>query len=84
MSGETKTVKIQYIGSFCDDSGLREETIETTSKTPLDLIEEIRVKRSLRLSCGAMRIVINGKMAGWHDPIQNGDEVAFYPPVGGG
>lgn len=84
MSGQNQTIKVQYIGSFCDDSGMREEMIDTTAETPLDLIEEIRVKRSLRLSCGAMRIVINGKMAGWHDRLQNGDEVAFYPPVGGG
>ncbi len=84
MPKPTITIRVQYVGSFGDDAGLKGETIETTAETPLDLFEEVRKSRPLKLGCGYMRIVINGQMAEWQDRLKSGDEVAFYPPVGGG
>ncbi len=75
---------VQYFALLRDQAGRREERIDTASRTPRELYEELRVRHSFGLKAEQLRVAINDEFGEWTDPLKSGDVIAFLPPVAGG
>lgn len=79
-----KSVKVLYFAKLREARGLEEETVNTLACTPAGLYEEIRFRHRLPLQIGSLRAARNGDFCGWDEPLTDGDEIVFIPPVAGG
>ncbi len=83
-------IKILYFARFREQLGLGEERLEIGGKpcTAADLIEHLRARGGVWsevLGEGErVLIAVNQDLARPQTALQDGDEVAFFPPVTGG
>ena len=79
-------VKIELFGRAATLSGLREVSLEVPEGATLRDVAEALAERYPILDwipriCRPAR---NLEYAAWNDPVSDGDEVSFIPPVSGG
>ena len=83
-----KTVTICYFASIREVLGTGSESLQTAAETVGALREELMGRSAAAanaLAAGkAVRMALNQDMCALDAAIQNGDEVAFFPPVTGG
>jgi sulfur-carrier protein len=78
------TYQIHYLGLLADRRGLSSETINCVSSTPAEIYREICNAYPLGLITRDVRVAVNDEFAPWDRPLQNGDRIAFLPPMSGG
>lgn len=78
------TVTILYFGSLKDDRGKGEEVWTSTAPTPRELYLDLRSLHRLSLDFDQVKVAINHEFADEDSLLQEGDAVAFLPPVSGG
>lgn len=79
-----KSVTVLYFAKLRESRGLDQEKVETLACTPAGLYEELRFRHRLPLEIDALRAARNGDFCAWDEPLSDGDEVVFIPPVAGG
>ena len=83
-----KTITIRYFASIREALGTGSESLQTAADTVGALREELMSRSDAAaqaLAAGkAVRMALNQDMCELDAVIQNGDEVAFFPPVTGG
>ena len=83
-----KTITIRYFASIREVLGTGSESLQTAAETVGALREELMSRSAAAanaLAAGkAERMALNQDMCALDAAIQNGDEVAFFPPVTGG
>ena len=79
-----KKLTVMYFAVFRELAGLDEETVRTTSVTPLDLYEELKQRHPFHLSVKSLRVAVNDELAEWDARLEDQDSVAFLAPVAGG
>ena len=79
-----KTIHIHYYALLREERGLKEETIQTTAQTPLELYTKLREQYKLSLSPNILRIALNDVFQSWDTPLRDQDSIVFMPPVAGG
>lgn len=84
MSTPAKRVTVQYFAMLREARGCGEETLETSVETALDLYNELRARHGFQMDAERMKVVVNEEFCEWSSPLQDGDSVAFVPPVAGG
>lgn len=84
MSTSEKTVKVRYFAILREESGLAQETIQTSAATLSDLYEEVKVRHQLSLPTARLRVAVNDSFTSFQDPVEAGSEIVFVPPVAGG
>ncbi len=81
-------VTIRYFGKLQDNfpRACEEIALPRAVKTASDLRHFIatRTQGGDCVLASSVRIVINQRLQSWLSPVQDGDEVAFIPPVSGG
>ncbi len=81
-------VSIKYFASIREALGTGSETLETSAPTLAALREELLARGGAYahvLARGrAVRMAINQALTDESAPLQDGAEVAFFPPVTGG
>ena len=79
-------VSLLYFATFRDLTGLREESIHLAlNATVLDLKNElVRLHPDVEKALPTAVVAINRDFAFDEDELQEGDEVAIFPPVSGG
>lgn len=77
-------ITVHYFAIMREQTGMREETVETAAQTPADLLRELAQRHAFTLEPDRLRVVINEEFATWSHPLAAGDAVAFIPPVAGG
>ena len=78
-------VKVRYYASFRDVTGKQEEWLEVSEGTTVQGIREH--VRSLYESIARKEqvlVAVNGSFTSLDRVIEEGDDVAFFPPVSGG
>jgi sulfur-carrier protein len=75
---------IHYYGLLADRRGLSQEVIPHPADTPAALYEELRILHSLEISSDSLRAAVNDEMVPWQHALQDGDRIAFLPPMSGG
>ena len=76
--------QIGYFGLLADRRGLSSETITHPPATPADLYREISAAHELGLAMDDIRAAVNDEFAAWDRPLEDGDHIAFLPPMSGG
>jgi molybdopterin synthase sulfur carrier subunit len=84
MPTSEKTVKVRYFALLREESGLSQETIQTSAATLSDLYEELKVRHHLSLPAGRLRVAVNDSFTSFADPVKDASEIVFVPPVAGG
>ena len=84
MNGATVRVRLQYFASLREERGLAREEIATAAATPAGLYAELSARHGFALPAERVRVAVNGEFAELSQPLKDGDEIAFIPPVAGG
>ncbi len=77
-------VTLLYFASLRDAAGAPSETVETSATDLAALYAELRGRHGFALPAERLRVAADGEFARWSDPVRDGAEVAFIPPVSGG
>ncbi|HUZ46547.1 MAG TPA: molybdenum cofactor biosynthesis protein MoaE [Terriglobia bacterium] len=79
-------IKVLFFGLTHDLTGLREDHVELEEGRNLDHLRSLYEGRFPRLRelAGSLLFAVNQQVADSAFPLQEGDEVAFMPPVSGG
>lgn len=78
------TYLIQYFGLLAERRGIADESITSISVTPAAIYEEIDNRHTLGMAMRDLRAVVNDEFASWNQPLKDGDQIAFLPPMSGG
>jgi molybdopterin converting factor subunit 1 len=76
--------KVRYFALFREQAGCASESVEWTGGTAAELFRMMADKHSELKSEAAALVAINDEMAAWETPLNEADEVLFFPPVAGG
>ena len=78
------TVNIEYFAVFREERGLKEECVQTDSRTLAAFYEEQRSKYHFSMPQERVRVAINDEFKPWNDCLKENDKVVFIAPVAGG
>lgn len=76
--------RVLYFASLRDHAGVDAEQVDSCSGDARGLYAELRTRHGFALAEDRLRVAINGAFAPWEQPLRDGDEVVFIPPVSGG
>jgi molybdopterin converting factor subunit 1 len=79
-------LKLLFFAGHRDITGVASITMEMPQgATVRDLYEKLAERHpALHGMMGRTIVAVNRDQAGWERELNDGDEVAFYPPVSGG
>jgi molybdopterin synthase sulfur carrier subunit len=81
-------VDVLYFAWVRERIGLPREQVETTARTVMDLIEELKAREeryALAFSdLKSLRVALDQKLSSFDAPLAGVREVAFFPPMTGG
>lgn len=75
---------ISYYGMLAERRGLSDESLQSHATTPRKLYQEIDSRHQLGLAVTDMRAAVNDEFVSWDHPLNDGDRIAFLPPMSGG
>lgn len=79
-----RPIHVQYFALLREQAGRREETVESTARTPAELFRELTARHRFTLPADMLKVAINSEFRDWSHPLKEGDAVVFIPPVAGG
>ena len=74
----------RFFALFREQAGCESETVDWDGGTAAELFRLMTEKHNSLKSEAAALVAINDEMSGWETPLNEGDEVLFFPPVAGG
>jgi molybdopterin converting factor subunit 1 len=77
-------ITLLYFASLRDAAGCAQEDIESEARDPRALYAEAASRHGFRMPPERVRVAVNGEFAPLDRALNDGDEVAFLPPVSGG
>ncbi len=77
------SVTVLYFASLRDAAGVDAEVLELPASLEA-LYESLRARHGFTLGREKLRVAVDGAFANWADPVADGAEIAFIPPVSGG
>lgn len=77
-------VTLLYFASLRDAAGTASETLDAAGGDLAALYRQVRERHGFALPPERLRVAVDGEFARWADPVRDGSEVAFIPPVSGG
>ena len=83
-SRQQRAVRVQYFAILREQSGRREEQIDTSARNPGELYDELRARYAFTLDRSSLRVAVNEEFGSWEQPLISDDSVVFIPPVAGG
>lgn len=81
---KNKTLHILYFASLAEQAGIDTESIDTNIDNLSQLYQFLKDKHQFSLNENQLAVAINHHMKDWHSTFNNGDTIAFIPPVAGG
>ena len=78
------TVRLLYFASLREAAGRDSETADSAAADLAGLYAEVATRHGLRWPRAQLRVAVDGGFAQWGDPLRDGSEVVFIPPVSGG
>ena len=83
-AARSRTLRVQYFALLREQSGHREETLQSAAHSPAELYAELQKRHGFTLPAEMLKVAVNGEFGDWNQPLQDGDVVVFIPPVAGG
>lgn len=80
------SLRVLFFASLAETAGARELRVDSEGFTDVNSVFEklVRDFPSLEKYRSSVLFALNSEFAGPGAPVQDGDEVAFFPPVSGG
>ena len=79
-----KTIRVLYFAKLRDDAGCSEKTVQSDAGNLGQLYADLAQSDGLTLGIEHLKVALNGDFASFDCPFNDGDEVAWIPPVAGG
>lgn len=79
-----KQLEILYFANLAEQASKDEEKIQFAGEDLTDLYQMLSEKYDFKLTQDKLAVAINHEMTRWDTPINDGDIIAFIPPVAGG
>lgn len=79
-----KNITIHYFAILREERGVSNETLNTSIDSLKDLYLDLHKRHQLSIDIDFLKVSKNENFVDWNEPIQEGDEIAFIPPVAGG
>jgi molybdopterin synthase sulfur carrier subunit len=77
-------VTLLYFASLREAAGIEAEAIESHAPDLEGLYVEAQARHGFQWPSASLRVAVDGEFARWPDPVRDGSEIAFIPPVSGG
>ncbi|MEO8367168.1 MAG: MoaD/ThiS family protein [Pseudoxanthomonas sp.] len=77
-------VSLLYFASLREVAGIETEAIESVASDLQGLYFEAQARHGFKWPQASLRVAVDGEFARWADPVREGSEIAFIPPVSGG
>ncbi len=80
------SIRVLFFASLSDIAGMRETSVDPSGFTDVLSVFDKFAKDfpSLEKYRSSVLFALNSEFASSDSPVQDGDEVAFFPPVSGG
>jgi molybdopterin converting factor small subunit len=79
-----KHVRVQYFAMLREQARCSEELVETAAPTPGGLYGELAARHGFSLPAERVKVALNGEIAPWDTPLEDGARLVFIPPFAGG
>lgn len=77
-------VTVLYFASLRDAAGCARETVDVDAMSLSGLYEMLTARHGFLLSVARVRVARNEAFVAWDAGFEDGDTIAFIPPVSGG
>ena len=78
-------ITVLYFASLADKAQQGQQQLDLADSISLsELYTQLQQQHGFELDTSKVRVAINDEFASWDDAINDGDTVAFIPPVAGG
>lgn len=77
-------VTVRYFAILKEERGQASEQIRTNATDLAGLFAELSEKHHFSLGKEQLRVAVNDCFVDWQDPVCEGNQVVFIPPVAGG
>ncbi len=77
-------IKILYFAQFAELAGKPEEHRDVDDPSPARLYQELRKTHEFPHEFTEIQVAINHRLSAHETQLQEGDEIAFLPPMTGG
>lgn len=78
-------ITVLYFASLADKAQQGQQQLDLADNLSLsELYAQLKQQHGFELDTSKVRVAINDEFANWDDAINDGDTIAFIPPVAGG
>lgn len=78
-------ITVLYFASLADKAQQGQQQLDLADNLSLsELYTQLKQQHGFDLNTSKVRVAINDEFASWDDAINDGDTIAFIPPVAGG
>lgn len=78
-------ITVLYFASLADKAQQGQQQLDLAENISLsELYTQLQQQHGFELGSSKVRVAINDEFASWDDAINDGDTIAFIPPVAGG
>lgn len=78
-------ITVLYFASLADKVQQGQQQLDLADNLSLsELYAQLKQQHGFELDASKVRVAINDEFASWDDAINDGDTIAFIPPVAGG
>ena len=77
-------VTVLYFASLREVAKVESEAIQSHASDLQGLYVEAQARHGFQWPLASLRVAVDGEFAHWADPVHDGSEIAFIPPVSGG
>ena len=78
-------ITVLYFASLADKAQQGQQQLDLADNLSLSaLYAQLKQQHGFELDISKVRVAINDEFASWDDVINDGDTIAFIPPVAGG
>ncbi|MEM1223568.1 MAG: molybdopterin converting factor subunit 1 [Verrucomicrobiota bacterium] len=77
-------IKVLYFAQLADLAGRTEEQIEVSERSAESLYADLRTAYNFPHDFKQLQVAINHELSAHETPLEEGDEIAFLPPMTGG
>lgn len=78
-------ITVLYFASLADKAQQGQQQLDLEDNLSLsELYAQLKQQHGFELDTAKVRVAINDEFASWDDVINEGDTIAFIPPVAGG